>query len=330
MFLFKFNLNNSTTFMAKSVINKIFTRNSTFLPRRALMYVPGDDERKLTKALTIDVDCIAMDCEDGVAINKKQKARETIKKVLDNGKTKKQRDYDWGIRVNSVESGLCAEDLKILLTAKNLPDTVSLPKVENPDHIKWFSDQTNNHITDLSKSTQNVNLIIYIESAIAMTNLPDILKTARLLSQQYNKFTPVALLFGSDDYCASIGATRTDSCLEILYARQKLVMYAKAFNLQAIDMVYIQYKDLDGLRKQSEEGARMGYTGKQVIHPMQVPVVQQAFLPTRKQLEWAEGLLKAFDDHQKSGKGAFNFKGSMIDMPTMKQAQNILNMHKIR
>lgn len=98
------------------------------------------------------------------------------------------------------------------------------------------------------------------------------------------------------------GVIRTEDSIEILYARQKLVLVAKAFGLQAIDMVYIQYKDLEGLKRQSEQGAKMGYTGKQVIHPDQVPVVQEAFLPTAKQIEWATGLLQAFNDHQKSGK----------------------------
>lgn len=70
----------------------------------------------------------------------------------------------------------------------------------------------------------------------------------------------------------------------------------------------------------------MGYTGKQVIHPTQVPVVQEAFLPTKEQVEWARGLLEAFESHQKSGKGAFSYKGTMIDMPSMKQAQNIIDL----
>lgn len=72
----------------------------------------------------------------------------------------------------------------------------------------------------------------------------------------------------------------------------------------------------------------MGYTGKQVIHPAQVPIVQDAFMPSQNQIEWATGVIKAFEEHQKGGKGAFNYEGTMIDMPTMKQAQNILNIVK--
>lgn len=86
-----------------------------------------------------------------------------------------------------------------------------------------------------------MNLVVFIESAIAMINLVDICKTSRELTNK-GKFIPVALVCGSDDLCASIGATRTEESTEILYARQKLVLVAKAFGLQAIDMGYIQYK----------------------------------------------------------------------------------------
>jgi citrate lyase subunit beta-like protein len=107
------------------------------------------------------------------------------------------------------------------------------------------------------------------------------------------------------------------------------VATAKAFEMQAIDLVHIDYKDLDGLREQAEEGARMGFTGKQVIHPGQVPVVQKAFSPSQEKIQWATELISEFREHEKQGKGAFNFRGHMIDMPLVKQAQRILDMRDV-
>ncbi|CAH1109307.1 unnamed protein product [Psylliodes chrysocephalus] len=289
--------------------------------RRALMYVPGSDERKINKIASLNADCVALDCEDGVALNKKDEARDIIRKKLEH--IIPTANGDIGVRVNSIESGLCEKDLEVCLSGTHLPHTVLLPKVENSDHLKWFSDRINKFI----KTDQKVNLIIYIESAKAFINLSDICKTAFTLSE-CNKFTPTSLVFGSDDFCASIGATRTEDSTEILYARQKLVLCAKAFHLQAIDMVYIKYKDLEGLKRQCEEGMRMGYTGKQVIHPNQIETVQESFLPALATVEWAKGLLDAFEEHQATGKGAFNYRGSMIDMPTMKQAKNIIDIVK--
>ena len=85
-------------------------------------------------------------------------------------------------------------------------------------------------------------------------------------------------------------------------------------------------RDQEGLRRQAEEGARWGFTGKQVIHPGQVDIVQAAFSPNRERVEWATELLREFEEQQQEGRGAFTFRGHMIDMPTVKQAQNVLNI----
>nr|CAD7197841.1 unnamed protein product [Timema douglasi] len=286
--------------------------------RRAVLYVPGDDTRKLNKALSLDADCIVMDCEDGVASNRKwnndlvdterfqEEARVTIRRWLDEGRASASTS-EWSVRVNSVESGLCREDLQTVLGGANKPSTLLLPKVESKEHIEWFSDA----LCELVSGCRKINLIMYVESARAVLNLPDICRRAEQLSSTA-PLKPAALVFGSDDLCASLGVTRSDDGTEILYARQKLVLVAKAFHLQAIDMVHIHFQacfdnipDLDGLRAQCEAGARMGYTGKQVIHPGQIPIVQQAFMPAPVTVEWAEGLIAAFQEHQKIGKVRF-------------------------
>ena len=141
-----------------------------------------------------------------------------------------------------------------------------------------------------------------------------------------SNLVPEALVFGSDDFVADIGATRTAKAEELLYARQKVVTVAKAFGLQAIDLVHIDYKNLESLQEYSEEGARMGFTGKQVIHPSQIPVVHEAFSPSQQKIEWATELIEQFRQHEKEGKGAFTFRGSMIDMPLVKQAEYIVKL----
>ena len=88
--------------------------------------------------------------------------------------------------------------------------------------------------------------------------------------------------------------------------------------------------DLSSLELQAAEGARMGFNGKQVIHPSQVPVVQKAFTPSDEQLKWAVDLIKAFEEHQASGKGAFSFRGHMIDKPLLLQAENIVRLSNLQ
>ncbi|XP_078402163.1 citramalyl-CoA lyase, mitochondrial isoform X1 [Cetorhinus maximus] len=292
-----------------------------YVPRRAVLYVPGNDERKLHKITSLRVDCAVLDCEDGVALNKKEEARLTIAKVLTQphvGRT------DLCVRINSVSSGLAELDMEVILESEALPPTLMLPKVETVEEIKWFADRFAKY-TKGRTLKEPMNLITFVETAVGLLNFKAGCEEAQRLGAHAG-FRLDGVVFGSDDFCASIGATRTKDARELVYARQKVVVTAKAFCLQAIDLVYIDYKDEEGLYMQSREGALMGFTGKQVIHPSQVPIVQEAFSPSPKKMKWAQELIDAFEEHQKLGKGAFTFHGSMIDMPSLKQAQNIITL----
>lgn len=297
-----------------------------FTPRRALLYVPGDDEKKIEKAAKLDIDAVILDCEDGVAINKKEVARDTISKAMDSitfGST------ELCVRFNPITDSLCNDDMKVIFQAKTLPATLLFPKVEDSSQIDLISESMHSQLSSRLSECSKISIIIYIESALGLINLHDICKKAARLSETHPVHQFDGIVFGSDDFCASIGATRTEDASELMYARQKTVVNCKAFGMQAIDLVHINFKDLDGLRKQSIEGARMGFTGKQVIHPVQVPVVQEAFSPSKEKVEWATKLVVAFEEHQKSGKGAFTFQGCMIDMPSLRQALNILKLAEL-
>ncbi|KAL0964109.1 hypothetical protein UPYG_G00318840 [Umbra pygmaea] len=296
--------------------------NLRYVPRRAILYCPGNDERKLKKLVSLrGLDCAVLDCEDGVALSKKTEARETIPRMLaelDLGRTEKS------VRVNSVSSGLIDADLEVLLQATVLPPSLMLPKVENTEEVKWFVDRFQLHLKGRALK-EPIRLVTFVETAVGLLNL-------KVVCEEVSHLAPTVglhhdgVVFGSDDFCASIGATRTKDARELLYARQKVVVTSKAFGLQAIDLVHIDYKDGVGLQKQAREGALMGFTGKQVIHPNQVQAVQEEFSPSQDRVQWATELIAAFDEHQKQGKGAFTFQGSMIDMPSVKQAQNILTL----
>lgn len=296
---------------------------SRFFPRRCVMYIPGDDEHKLAKCKSFTSDSYVFDCEDGVAANKKEEARNTILSFLQTikpGEATKRTEF--GVRINSIESGLAEDDLKILLSGDRIPHTIYLPKVEQVDHIAWFAEAAGRH---MQKKDKDINLVIYAESAKSLLNLKEIcLKTKEL--EEYHIFNLDAIVFGSDDFCASIGATRSDLATEVLSARQQIVLTAKAFNVQPIDVVYTNLKDTEGLKRQCEEGAKFGFTGKQCIHPDQVSIIQQAFTPSVEQVSWAREVCKLYQQHQQTGEGAFVYKGSMIDKPILLQAENLVRL----
>lgn len=291
-----------------------------YVPRRTLMYVPGHDLNKLRKIPKLQVDCAVLECEDGVAINKKAEARENIRQMLD--ELGAVQGMDIAVRVNSVSSKLLEEDLTVIMASKQRPQTILLPKADTVDDLIVFTDHLRAAVGE-GDARYFPHLITYVESAQGVLNMRAILQKATEFSAK-GVFHLDGVVFGSDDFCADIGAERTHDAQELLYARQKIVMVAKAFKIQAIDMVYIDYKDLKGLEEQSLQGARMGYTGKQVIHPNQLKVVNEAFTPSAERITWATDLITAFDQHQKGGKGAFTFQGHMVDRPLLLQARNVL------
>ncbi|XP_075446893.1 citramalyl-CoA lyase, mitochondrial isoform X2 [Ascaphus truei] len=248
-------------------------------------------------------------------------ARLTILKALeehDLGNTEKC------VRINSVSSNLAEEDLEVILQSKVLPSCVMLPKVETSEEVQWFTDKFLHYLKG-RKLTQPIHLITFVETAVGLLNFKDVCDEALRRGPHVGLHLD-GVVFGAEDFRASIGATSSKETHDLLYARQKIIVVAKAFGLQAIDLVYIDYRDGDGLQRQSREGALMGFTGKQVIHPNQIPIVQEQFTPSANKIKWAHELISAFQEHQRLGKGAFTFHGCMIDMPLLKQAQNIVTL----
>lgn len=226
------------------------------------------------------------------------------------------------MRINSVDSGLAEEDLKTILSGEKIPHAIYLPKVDTVKHIDWFA-ETLGHV--MPKEHKDINLVIYAESAKSLINLKEICSRTIELAE-YHLFHLEGIVFGSDDFIASVGAIRSKDASEVLVARQTVVMTAKAFGIEAIDVVYTDYKDIDGLRSQCLDGAKMGFTGKQCIHPDQIDTIHDCFTPSKERIRWARELVTKFKQHAESGKGAFVFEGSMIDKPLLLQAENIIRI----
>jgi citrate lyase beta subunit len=276
--------------------------------------MPGDDRRKIEKAATLGVDCVCMDMEDGVAISHKTEARAVIAQAM--------KDLDFGnaercIRINSFGSGFEKFDLAAAVATN--PDAVVVPKVETAAQVRMISEYIETYEQASKAERGSIRLLVGVETAKGVLNLKEIAEADRRLE---------AVIFGAEDYAASIGATRTKEANEVLYARSAVVTACAANELQAIDMVYIDFRDMEGLRTEAEQGARLGFGGKQIIHPNQVAVVQEAFTPSAEAIEYAQRVVATFAASQREGKGAFALDGKMIDMPLLKNAQKVLDRAK--
>ena len=281
--------------------------------RRALLYMPGDSRPKIEKALSLGVDCICMDMEDGTAYNRKEKAREVIAKAL--------QELDFGsseklIRINGVGTGLEDDDLS--MTLPHHPDGVVIPKAESLSQIEWLSDKIEAMELSQDWELNSVRILAVIESAQGLVNLKEIATHPRL----------DALIFGAEDYAASIGATRTRGGQEVLFARSQVVLHAAANELQAIDVVFVNFKDVINLKIDAMLGAQMGFAGKQIIHPNQVASVHEAYSPSDAEIDYAQRLLGAFEIAEAEGAGAIDFEGKMIDMPLVKSARQVIERAK--
>jgi citrate lyase subunit beta-like protein len=278
--------------------------------RRALLYMPGDDRHKIEKSLTLGVDCICMDMEDGVSSGRKAQARAAIAKAL------QQLDFGGSeklARINAVGSGLEKEDIHAVLP--HHPDGIVIPKLEELSQIQWASELMEAAELGHGWPVNSLRLLVDVETPKGILNLKDFAGHPRL----------DALIFGGEDFAAALGATRTREATELLYGRLTTVTAAAAFGLQAIDIVAVDFRDLDALRAEAEYGARLGFTGKQIIHPAQVAPVQTAFTPSAEAITEARRIVDGFETSQKQGKGAFALDGRMIDMPLVKNARKVLD-----
>lgn len=278
--------------------------------RRALLYVPGDNLHMVEKAAALGADCVCLDIEDGVALNRKADARVTIAGVLsrlDFGRSERL------VRINPVGSGLENDDLDAILPAH--PDGIVIPKVQDAGQVQWVSRKIAEAEKLYGWEPGAIVLLVLIESARGVVNLKEIAGADPRLQ---------GLIFGAEDLAGDIGAVRTRPGWEIFYARSAVVTHAAAFGLQAIDMVWMDLHDVDGMREECLQGAQMAYSGKQIIHPNQVEPAHSAFAPSDEAIAQALRVVEAAAQNQDAGKGAFALDGKMVDMPVVKAAEWVL------
>ena len=278
--------------------------------RRSLLFMPGDSLRKIEKATHLPTDSIIMDLEDGVALSRKAEARVAVVEAL--------RMLDFGgrerlVRINPFGSGLEGMDLEAVVAAR--PDGLVLPKVESADEIEVIS-----KTLALIERTErwpvgSVRLLVIVETAMGVMNVREIAAADDRVD---------GLMFGAEDLAGDIGATRTAEGWEVFYARSAVVTAAAAYRRQAIDTVFVDLANVEGLRRECERAMQMGYTGKMAIHPRQVEVINAAFTPSAEAVAQAQRLIEAYARQQAAGTGAFAYEGKMVDMPLIRAAEHVL------
>lgn len=279
--------------------------------RRSLLFMPGDSRKKIEKGATLGADSLIMDLEDGVALNAKAAARAEIAAAL--------REIDFGrseklVRINAVTRDHFPE-ADIEQTIDSRPDGYMIPKVEAAWQVAQVAERISAAERRNGWDEGSIILLALLETTLGIVNARDIAENSPRL---------VALVFGAEDLAGELGAIRTPGGMEVLFARQSVVLHAKAFGLQAVDTPYLDLENVDGLTAETTAALHMGYTGKLAIHPRQIEPINAVFTPTDEQIAHARRVIEAHEAHQAAGSGVFALDGKMVDMPIVRAAETVI------
>ncbi|WP_436926797.1 HpcH/HpaI aldolase/citrate lyase family protein [Halosimplex amylolyticum] len=276
------------------------------MAQRSLLYSPGDDREMLEKAVETAADTVIFDLEDAVAPDAKDEARRTVQSTLDALDDPEPR---LSVRINPYDHTGREDVDAVVGDVRNPPDSILLPKVDDAEAVEALHE----HLAELDAG--DVDIVPLIETAAGVISVEEIAAAPGV----------TAVAYGDQDFTADIGATVTDDKTESLYARQKTVVAAAAAGVDALDTVYTDIADTDGLREQTAFVVDLGFDGKLVIHPDQVPVINEAFTPSDDELEWAEDVLAGQEQASEEGAGVFTVDGQMIDPPLVERARKIVD-----
>ena len=275
--------------------------------RRSRLYLPGNEPKFFINAGLHRPDGIILDLEDSVSPTEKESAQFIVRNAL--------RGVDFYgaermVRINQIPKGL--DDLKYIVPHN--VHVILIPKCEAAEQINMVENEVKN-----IKAEKNISGEIYfmpiIESALG------VIKAYEIASASKNN---CALAVGLEDYTADIGTQRTNEGKESLFARSMLINAAKAAGIQAIDTVFSDVSDMEGLKQSVLEAKALGFEGKGCIHPRQIPVVHEALAPTQEEIEKAKKIVLAFKEAERKGSGVVSLGSKMIDAPVVKRALKII------
>jgi citrate lyase subunit beta/citryl-CoA lyase len=280
--------------------------------RRSRLYLPGNEPKFFVNAGLHSPDGIILDLEDSVAPSEKEAAQLLVRNAL--------RSVDFYntermVRINQLPKGL--DDLKFIIPHN--VNVILIPKCESAGQIYQLEKEVE-RLKKLHKVKNDIFFMPIIESALGVIKAYEIASASKNIC---------ALAIGLEDYTADIGTQRTNEGRESIFARQMLVNAAKAAGIQAIDTVFSDVADMEGLRQSVIEAKSLGFEGKGCIHPRQIKVVHEAFAPTIIEIDKAKKIVVAFEEAEKKGLGVVSLGSKMIDPPVVKRAQRTLHLAKL-
>ena len=283
---------------------------SEFRLRRTLLYVPGNMPSMLQNIPIFDCDGVIIDLEDAVPLSEKDAARILVRRFLERYT---DRNKEILVRINPLDSKWGYDDLKGVLPA--LPDGIRLPKADTPEIVERLDTLLTEFEEELGLEIGRFRILPSIESAAGVINAIKIARTSRRV---------FALAFGAEDYTASLEIERTKTGEELFHARTRVIWAARAAGIQAIDTIFSDVGDMEGLRRETQLIKTLGFTGKSLVNPRQIEVVHSVFAPKPEEIDYALQVVDAIQRAREMGTGVISLGGKMVDAPVVKRALRVL------
>jgi len=284
---------------------------------RSFLFVPGDSERKLAKAETTQADALILDLEDAVAPENIERARGMVKEYLQARRTRGRQQL-W-VRINPIQTPKALADLATVMPGG--PDGIMLPKSDSAAETVTLGHYLSAFEAREGLAPESTRILpVATETARAMFALGSYHGACSRL---------FGLTWGAEDLSTAIGASTNrllDGEYEFTYklARSLCLLAASAAGITAIDTLWSNFKDTEGLLADSKAARRAGFSGKLAIHPDQVDIINNAFTPDEKEVAFARRVVDAFA--AAAGAGTIQLDGKMLDRPHLTQAQNLLEL----
>jgi len=280
--------------------------------RRTMLYVPGNNSGMVKDAHIYRSDSIMFDLEDSVALKEKDAARFLVFNAL---KTLFYGEIEKVVRINSLDGPFGRDDVYAMVAAG--VDAIRLPKTETPEDIHVMEGVVEAAERKYGRPVGSTRLMAAIESAKGILN-------AREIALASPRLTAIAI--GAEDYVTDLHTTRSPEGTEIFVARSLLVMAARAAGIMAIDTVYSDVNNEEGFIRETKLAKQLGFDGKSVIHPLQIPLVNAVYTPTREEIDRALRITAAIKEAEERGSGVVSVDGKMVDKPIVERALRTLEL----
>ncbi len=280
------------------MVNSVNTR-----PRRSFIFTPPFRSEMFKKALSSEVDIVCLELEDGIHPNEKVNARNSaLKNITENNIISGAEIL---IRINNPREYCGLEDILSILNSLKQPDGIMIPKVKTPDEIVMLDSL-------FAEKGLNTRFHIIIETNEGLKNIYDIAKSSKRIE---------TLFFGGVDMSAELRCN--NSWESLLFARSKLVHAAASYQLDIIDVPFLDLEDRDSMKTEAIKAKNLGFNGKGTIHPNQIEIINEIFTPSIEELNKAKDIVNAFE---KNNTGLLVYEGKLIEKPVLREMYRIINI----